>query len=445
MRQTITEAHLQKSDLANIFHAGNTPEPMSPGDKRAKMFLYKVNNYMSFETIHHEQVYISPESEGMKDIQALANGEQVQNIGKFIVSDSPETLKDSTESIKLSALQKDKDFGTSQETTGGSTKDVESLTALFCALRSKLDRKLDIDILIDSIRSVDLKGILYTDSNYEELLQKVDSMLLEIKHNEWLNTYIETANILAEEGWLVPGMEVHRESKFVQGIYNAFNKVNERYSNRNKWNPADIWLRVPGFNTAECFSLKELNVVLQQAANNRQLVGVSLKSLRRGKAHVTVFNDSDSTQKDNSHRISDKDIDTSEWLISGQTGNTLKIGKYKINFRCSKVYSDKATGWMSEIIPLGGNARGGKAGLPAVNFELQSVGQEKLPKASDLSEHMRQEDSNVTGAQISKRLSNMFYETYQKMSVENKLKVINGILDYAMSKTDDASFFIKVS
>lgn len=435
----ILESHLDKSVLQNTFNSRNLPDSMEVGDYRARMFLHKVENNLPFKLVGGEEVYVSPKSPGMKDILDILNKKSVSTVGKFIVASDPEAFDESSDQIPLSKFEKTADFGSSNQTTGGSTEDVERLTALFCALRAKLNEPLVPGYaLIEKLRNIELDNLRVSE-NSDKLLDKAEELLMGPVDDPWLHTYIATANTLAEEGWLLPGMEVYREGNYVDGIYESFRRLNKRYSNRNKWNPADIWLRKPGFALeGTCQSLAELNTALLNAVKNRELVGVSLKALKKGKPKIQEFN-FDPKELDTSHQVTVEDLEKTEWVLTANTSNSLKVGKYKITFRCSQTREHTATGFMAEVSNQNAAARNGKAGLPAINYELGD--EDELPSMVELSKQF----PDYSGAQLSKAEANLFYERFTKKPLEEQLRIINGLLDYAMSKTSDASAFIKIS
>lgn len=456
-------ASLKIGDLKNTFNGRNNPDVA--GQIRATRFISKAEKGDEFEVEGESKPWyinrVDDKSKYFLDQVAkiLQNEEPdlykkqvlIVDDSKYIWTSFEDIPTHSKKYVTLSAFTKTSEFGSSKQTTEGSTEDVEDLTAFFCAMRAVSNADLSPGYLNSSLHELASKAKCFVSKYTKEDLEKrtkdlLDKEGMDKKPNNWLYTYIATANVLASRGYLEQGMSVHRDSNSVKKLYSMFGSVkgHERYSNRNKWTPADIWLVSPGFILPSGMdTLEELNSILLAALEDRELVGVSLKALSLGKEpRVEEYNVDQ--QVNSSHRISKKDIkpDADAWLLTGKTGNTLKVGQYKITFRCTTVHETFATGFVAEVIKEGEVARVGKAGLPAINFELGRLGLGKLPLMRDLVTNKQQ--GPHTGAEFSKTEANMLHEMYETLSDDQKVQFVNGILEYAMSETSDAAPFVKV-
>lgn len=87
----------------------------------------------------------------------------------------------------------------------------------------------------------------------------------------------------------------HRGSSWVDRLEKKFKSLNSRekaFSNVNKWSPADIYMVSPVGKTLkfeEAESIAELNSMLTEALKNKDVVGVSLKLLKKH-AHISYYN-----------------------------------------------------------------------------------------------------------------------------------------------------------
>lgn len=87
----------------------------------------------------------------------------------------------------------------------------------------------------------------------------------------------------------------HRGSAWVDKLEKHFKTLNSKekaFSNLNKWSPADIYLVSPVGKTIHfenSQSIAELNSMLTEALKNKDVVGVSLKLLKKN-AHISYYN-----------------------------------------------------------------------------------------------------------------------------------------------------------
>ena len=457
--ETISEAQLSIKDLSKSFNFKNNPE--KAGQLRVTTFLEKIEKHDGF-VIEGEsgKWYVNTEDSHsisfIKKLEEIAEGNTSVTISKgvkvlivadskYIESEFEDIPEDCRKYVSLNHFTKTAEFGSTGQTTLGTTADVENLTGFFCAMRAVSEEPLSIELLKQDLDELGSKANFSASGvDNKSLVKKVAEILL--NGNRWLNTFIKTANKLSSRGYLNSGMEIHRNDGFTKSIYSLFRKLegSSRYSNVNKWTPADIWIASPELSIPAVGTLEEFNMFLTDALKNKLLVGVSLKSLGSGEAKVKEFN-VDRKNLDTSHRVSKDDIQSAEWLLTGVTGNTLKVGKYKIIFRCTSVADSIATGFMAEVMELSAAARDGKAGLPAINYELKKFGKQ-LPTTKALSDLLQSRNSHVSGAKISKTMADMFMKIYIDCDTDDqRLVIINGILDYALSKTSDSAPFIKVS
>lgn len=119
-------------------------------------------------------------------------------------------------------------------------------------------------------------------ARYVDVKEPNQVLSKEIPKN-WFDTFEKTANILSNK-FNNKTYTFHRDSSWVNQLKDTFKKVNKprRFSNINKWNPADIWMvsqqgqTIP-FHTTK--NLVELNEMMSEVYTSGDVVGVSLKKV----------------------------------------------------------------------------------------------------------------------------------------------------------------------
>lgn len=112
-------------------------------------------------------------------------------------------------------------------------------------------------------------------------------------NDEWKYSCITTANQMFKDMKL-NGYMFTRGSKIEDAVYSEFRKFKKDsgLSGEDKWNPADIWVVKKNFKVKTGFKgLNELNAFIYDCFKKKDLIGVSLKKVPKGKAHATIFND----------------------------------------------------------------------------------------------------------------------------------------------------------
>lgn len=119
-------------------------------------------------------------------------------------------------------------------------------------------------------------------AQYVDVSEQVQVLLKEIPEN-WFDTFEKTANVLLKK-FNNKKYTFHRDSSWVNELNNLFKRVNKprRFSNINKWNPADIWMisqegKTIPLHTAK--NLVELNAMMSEAYASGDIIGVSLKKV----------------------------------------------------------------------------------------------------------------------------------------------------------------------
>lgn len=104
----------------------------------------------------------------------------------------------------------------------------------------------------------------------------------------WLESCKKTAMAIATNKKLTTAHHIHRDSKFMNSIYDTFRKnIKETIKagapglkiNANKWNPSDIWISKKTQISAKIDSVTGLNAMLVKAFRESDIIGVSLKKV----------------------------------------------------------------------------------------------------------------------------------------------------------------------
>lgn len=153
--------------------------------------------------------------------------------------------------------------------------------ALFINPRSKFSKE-DID---HAYRTADVDGSL-------------ENIHTKLTENWFLSTRL-TADKIKQHFNNVTNVRFHRGGNFVKAIESHFKKLNkkeQKFSNVNKWSPADIWLtsdkgRGEILNEIrQTTSIFQMNQVLRRALNNNDIVGISLKMVASSPTVKTINN-----------------------------------------------------------------------------------------------------------------------------------------------------------
>lgn len=130
-----------------------------------------------------------------------------------------------------------------------------------------------------------------TAQNIQQVLSKrariassIDDILSFLQNKQWMNTTIQTANLILGRFNNTTHSIFHRDTQYVNQILNFFKTANKNsggyFSSKDKWNPADIWAvsaNSPLPTLEEASDLQRLNQWMQQMFDNEELIGISLK------------------------------------------------------------------------------------------------------------------------------------------------------------------------
>lgn len=259
------------------------------------------------------------------------------------------------------------------------TRYQESLHCVGFALRQMKGSAITFDDMIDS----DKFGKAYqkycnVDVNDVELYDFLGE-------TSWAESVIEAVNAVAATKWLKKKYVFHRNSAFMNSIYNQFNKLKTAHDiklGNDKWNPSDIWAStidsIPVFD-----DLAQYNEWISKQLKSGVLVGISLKKVK-GKAKVEWQGPTDEVSS-----VGFKGVQKPSGRVGMfTTGVQLLTDKpgISINFRSFRI--SKQADITGEIIMKGGGARHGKVPASVKNkmikdHNIPQMSKKRISDASD--------------------------------------------------------------
>jgi len=181
--------------------------------------------------------------------------------------------------ITSSDLKKAKVFGGGGGAGGGTlnTKNTESHQCVM--IQAMLDHGLQSEeFFTDDIMKAAYKKV-FVDASIDEVLSVSDT---------WITSSYQSAMLLIKNGYVNKGMTFHRGDKVMAQIYAKKNIAfkNSGFPNLkdDKWNPGDIWAVAKNFNVKKELgddSVKTLNLDILEHFVDRRLVGISLKMVKK--------------------------------------------------------------------------------------------------------------------------------------------------------------------
>ena len=186
-------------------------------------------------------------------------------------------------------LKKSKAFGGDVAGAGGgaaATAITESAQCLWCAALLGEGHTNPIEYFTDDV----LKK--YESSIAVVGVEMVDMLGID---DGWKESSYLSAQYLIAKGYINKNQVFHRDSKKMNTIYAAkslaFTNNNLGKFNNDKWNPGDIWAIDKSFDmkSLDATTVRQLNTSILVAFNNRSCVGISLKKVVK-KAQSNEYN-----------------------------------------------------------------------------------------------------------------------------------------------------------
>ena len=398
------------------------------------------------------------------------------------------TNNQSEEKITFTKIKKTAAFGGSGGGSGAGAKATEMFESAACwvtAVRFGMGNKnLAKDWGCSNCAFRDVADRVDTTASMEEVCDFLQ------KSPKWLDTSIATANTLYET-YKGGDYYFYRGKGIVDGIEEHFKGVNRRtnqdpedsgFSNINKWTPADIYLCDKSKESKMLTTLKEqerfgtLNTTMEKYLDDKDLVGVSLKSLKPGSTGtLKPFNKTGAVKE--RKRFSRAGVkDGAKSLLSSM--DVYLFGGFEIQFRATDTAGKT---WQGEI--LGTEAKHGKLGGGVMDAILQKVygkskglfktagynktkdiaaaskvASSKLKMAEEISriakEHKIGPDyDTVSVAQINDQTPKWVFSKYMGMTLvdivysdtNKRDDLMTAVYLYASSQSDNSAPYMKIS
>ena len=284
------------------------------------------------------------------------------------------TNKNKIEEVYYTGVFKDPEFGGGRGSGGGAddTKYTESLQCYYCSYVFNIAKK--------SIKSATPQEL----EKAERYVNATESLASCLKNGPgwWLenDVYIKTANKLYERYRMLSPVYFHRGSNFMNAVYAAkteCHKIDKASGDpqapgsfsHDKWNPGDIWASTFSPNESPLVNSTsnwgELNERVYALANDKKLLGISLKKVESTVANYQEYN-SPNTPPPRGYTFG-------SWSF-GKTGDFfksqdiyIKIASKDVQFRTF----GGTTSWQGEI--KGVSAAGGRIGGGNVHFYCKEV------------------------------------------------------------------------
>ena len=368
--------------------------------------------------------------------------------------------------ISSSDLGKSKVFGGGSGAGGGTenTKITESHQCVIC--QAMLDNGIQEEEYFESeeILKPAFKKV-FVDASFDEIMSV---------EGTWFHSSYESAKALIKQGYINKSQTFHRNSKLMNTVYAlknvAYKNSKQKPVKDDKWNPGDFWAVEKSFNikALDTSSIQAYNKALLQAFADRQLVGISLKLVKK-KPKIAVLNAKLPPDTDD-HKIL-------KILLQGEKrgtfwsnkGATILFDDGKFDLRAGSL-----GGAIKGEIALK-TARGGGAGYGIMQDALQSTLRKKIPdngKINQMAKKILKGDKksiSVFHKMYSHFYKNDSYENFEKELsakdvywIGSKLaclyvvyvvdihmgpkanRWITKIINYAGSKSEDSSVYVKV-
>lgn len=387
------------NEMANML----SPGELYKYDWRVKLFLDKYKDGVPFELKDGKTVVLKYDK---KIADAILKNE---NPGKILL-----TSKDGKNQYKLSDFAKTKEFGGGKGSGAGSeiTDLGESAQALYAAAAWNGSKTFTQADLTKAYKMCDISSTL------EDIFDKLPP--------DWIDGVIACAQILKQE-FGTKKYKFHRGSAWVKRLETHFKSLNskagdQKFSNINKWSPADIYLvskEGESINIESTDSIIELNSLLTKALVSKDIIGVSLK---KGNTNLKYYN----FKKGEKKKFDFEGYTTGTKGFFGGKDVYLMFKKDgesgKIQFR---TFPET---WQGEI--KGATANGGKLSYGPVQSILKKLYINSLSEDKSVRSLIKNKDS---------KFLKRFYSFYKKYASE-KAKKFEDFVDIAYEQGESWMF-----
>lgn len=350
---------------------------LGPGKRkdRIEVFLKKLAEGETFKTITGGQVKLKHTTH-LESVLRRAQKDRRAANAKELDAMPLVTIPASAGPVYLRDLAKSTEFGGSG--AGANTKVQESANALYTAARF-------------SSRSSTFR---YTDEALEKALSDVDlgtfqeteKLMSKSLSNEWQESCIKTANaIYAKYGTAGKRYTFHRGSSWVKKVEKTFSMLNkqldedDKFTQINKWTPADIWMVEDGFTFPVVKDILSFNQEILKAIKNKKAIGVSLKQVSAQSSKAVIDEVNFTTKRPN--------VQYHSYSVDGRGNNFFSNTNVQVAFSVDGTVQYRTFGsdddhpiYSGEIIIKGSAARHGKIGLGEISKFYRLLTRDTAPQ-----------------------------------------------------------------
>ena len=295
--------------------------------------------------------------------------------------------------------------------------------------------------------------------------------------DDWKMSAYVGAKLLYDNKYINKEHSFHRDDRKMNDIYSkkkdAYRNADLKNLNNDKWNPGDIWALTNDFNADNIptQNVRALNIYMLKQFKAKKIVGISLKKLGN-KGKLKEFNLEVPSPTDN-YKFKSLHASTAGGTFWSSKEAHIKTGEGAI----LDLKPNKGQGSMRADIK-GKGSRGGSIGYGPIQdiFEVLSV--QKTPKNSEIVKQAKLIISNDKKSAVARKdLFNRVtsYEKMTKKSFDEEISkkdlqwvhakigaltildainnstpgkkdlIVTRMINYAASKTEDSSVYVKVS
>ena len=232
----------------------------------------------------------------------------------------------------------------------------ESLQCLYCAAMTNTRVKNREEVTTKVLERAQ-RRVFMGKTKFKDVIALDDS---------WHQSSYFVAKRLINEGYITSAYTFHRDDDIMNSIYDAkvraFKNNDMANLNNDKWNPGDIWAIKSGVDVKKIFkdadtSVKKINSVVQQAFDDKTIIGISLKKVVKEEAMKSSVLNSDKTNKFvKKYELEGMKITGAKSMFSAQGGRLSLSDNLEVDVRSSTYL-----GSLNMEILLK-TARGGRAG-----------------------------------------------------------------------------------
>ena len=160
----------------------------------------------------------------------------------------------------------------------------------------------------------------------------------------WHQSSYFVAKRLIRDGYISDKYNFHRDDDIMNSIYDAkvraFKNNGMANLNNDKWNPGDIWAVKKGVDVKKIFkdadtSVKKINTIVQQAFDDKTIIGISLKKVVKEEAMKSSVLNSNRRNYIEKYQLEGMKIAGAKSMFSAQGGRLSLSDNKEIDVRVS--------------------------------------------------------------------------------------------------------------